>query len=135
MRVRAAEIRGITAESVDFLKGRGITHSDHLLEAARNPEDRRNLADAMRVPPAHVLELANRADLARIKGIGLVFSDLLENAGVDTVKELAHRVPENLHAKLVQINTEQKLAGRMPRLEEVQDWVNQAKELPKILEY
>ena len=49
-----------------------------------------------------MLELVNRADLARIKGIGEVYSNLLENAGVDTVLELSKRVPANLHAKLVE---------------------------------
>jgi predicted flap endonuclease-1-like 5' DNA nuclease len=82
-----------------------------------------------------VLELANRADLARVKGIGKVFSDLLENAGVDTVKELAQRRPDNLLAKLVEINTEKKYAKRTPTMSEVTNWVEQAKALPKTLTY
>ena len=82
-----------------------------------------------------ILELANRADLARISGIAGVFSDLLEHAGVDTVKELATRNPDNLHAKLLEINAAKKLSGRAPSQGMVKDWVAQAKALPKLLEY
>ena len=87
------------------------------------------------VEPRIILELANRADLARIRGVGGVFSDLLEHAGVDTVKELATRRPENLHAKMAETNAQEKLASRTPTLNAVQDWVTQAKELPKLLEH
>lgn len=82
-----------------------------------------------------VLKLANRADLARLRGIGGVFSNLLEQAGVDTVKELANRRPENLYAKLVEINNQLHLAGRVPTKQAVAGWVSQAKELPRVLEY
>ena len=81
------------------------------------------------------MSCCNRADLARVKGIGGVFANLLENAGVDTVKELAGRVPANLHAKLEKVNAEQKLSHHVPTVEQVEDWVKQAKELPKVLEY
>lgn len=37
-----------------------------------------------------MLELANRADLARICAIAWVFGDLLQCAGVDTVKETGY---------------------------------------------
>lgn len=82
-----------------------------------------------------VLELANRADLARVRGIGGVFCNLLEWAGVDTVKEPATRRPDNLHAKLLETNAQETLAGRAPTPHMVKDWVAQAKELPKLLEY
>jgi predicted flap endonuclease-1-like 5' DNA nuclease len=82
-----------------------------------------------------VLELANRADLARVKGIGKVFSDLLENAGVDTVKELSKRKPENLVATMAEANGRLQLAKRNATLAEVTDWVSQAKALPATLKY
>jgi predicted flap endonuclease-1-like 5' DNA nuclease len=135
MRVATDKLRGITLDLASKLKAKGLGHSDQLLEAAKTPAARHDLAKAMGITDAGLLELANRADLARIKGIGKVFSDLLENAGVDTVKELSHRVPANLHAKLVEINNEKKLSGRQPTLEMVQDWIAQAKELPKAIEY
>jgi predicted flap endonuclease-1-like 5' DNA nuclease len=82
-----------------------------------------------------VLELANRADLARIRGIAGVFGDLLEHAGVDTVRELATRNPDNLHAALVETNEREHVAGRLPNAAMVADWVAQAKELPPGIEY
>jgi predicted flap endonuclease-1-like 5' DNA nuclease len=82
-----------------------------------------------------LLELVNRADLARIKGVSGVYSDLLEEAGVDTVKELATRRPDNLHAKLLQTNEAKQLTQRPPAAAQVEDWVEQAKALPKLVSY
>ena len=135
MTISIKKLRGMTAESAAKLKERGIVYSDQLLEAAKTPAERQALAKQMGVESEMILELANRADLSRIKGIAGVFSDLLENAGVDTVKELAARNPDNLHATLVKINADKKLAGRTPPLNVVKDWVAQAKALPRVLEY
>lgn len=135
MATRMAQMRGITTDVSAKLKEMGLKDNTLFLEAAKTPKQRKELAKTLGIDEKAVLELANRADLARIKGIGEVFSDLLENAGVDTVKELAKRVPENLHAKLVEINAEKKLAGRQPTLDMVKEWVAQAKDLPKLLEY
>lgn len=135
MTVSISKIRGMSADVAAKLRERGISNSQQLLEATKTPKDRKELAAAVGVETGIVLEFANRADLARIRGIGEVFSDLLEKAGVDTVKELAIRVPENLHAKLIQINNDMQLSGRKPTHDDVKLWVTQAKELPKILEY
>ncbi|MCX7706596.1 MAG: DUF4332 domain-containing protein [Anaerolineae bacterium] len=132
--MRVHEIRGIQATTAEKLVAAGITTSDALLEAGKTPAGRRELAEKIGADPKEILELVNRADLARIRGIGEVYSNLLENAGVDTVAELARRVPANLHAKLV----EKTLAGdarRAPTLAQVEDWVRQAKELGRIIEY
>ncbi|MGI5837261.1 MAG: DUF4332 domain-containing protein [Chloroflexota bacterium] len=129
------EIRGMTDEVLAKLRDYGIKDSDDLLESAKTAVGRKELASKLRIDPKLLLELANRADLIRIKGVAGVFSDLLENAGVDTVKELANRVPENLHAKLEEINGSMKLSQRTPTLDMVKDWVDQAKKLPKTLEY
>jgi len=113
----------------------GIKNSDDLLAQLKTAKERKEAAGKIGIDPKVVLELANRADLIRIKGVAGAFSDLLENAGVDTGKELAGRVPENLQAKLAEVNEKMKLAHRTPTVEMVKDWVTQAKELPKILEY
>jgi predicted flap endonuclease-1-like 5' DNA nuclease len=135
MSVSIKNLRGMSAELADQLRRLGIYNSDQLLAAVGTPGDRRELAEKVGASPEAILELANRADLARVRGIAGIFGDLLENAGVDTVKELAMRNPDNLYATLVQINEEKALAGRHPYAKEVQSWVSQAKALPRALEY
>lgn len=135
MTVSIKKLRGITSQMEAALKANGIYNSDQFLMAARNPAGRQTLAGAIGVAARDVLELANRADLARVRGIGGVFSDLLENAGVDTVRELAARRPDNLYAKLVETNAVQHVAGRAPTMNAVKDWVAQAKNLTGVLEY
>ena len=129
------KIKGMTPGIEAKLQANHITKPEQLLAAGCNPAGRKTLVAQTGVDAKLLLEFLNRVDLARINGIGEVFADLLEAAGVDTIKELAHRLPANLHAKLVEINTAQKLAHRTPKLEEITDWINEAKELPKILEY
>jgi len=135
MSVAVGKLKVTAPESRAKLLQRGIRNSDQLLEAARTPDGRKALAEQTGITPETILELANRADLARIRGIGQVYANLLEEAGVDTVKELAGRVPANLHATLAAVNVEKKLAGRAPTLPDVKKWVTQAKRLRKLLEY
>ncbi len=113
----------------------GIKTTDQLLARAADPKGRKELAEALGVSPKLVLEWANRADLFRIKGVGEEYSDLLEVAGVDTVPELAQRNPENLYKKMLEVNEVKKVVRRPPSLKQVQSWVAQAKELPRILTY
>ena len=120
------EARRMILDSVHTLG----TERVHLLEVA----GRKELAAKIAADPKEVLELVNRADLARVKGIGEVYSNLLENAGVDTVLELSKRVPANLHAKLLE-QTQTGDARRAPTLAQVEDWVKQAKELGRAVEY
>ena len=82
-----------------------------------------------------ILEWVNLSDLMRIKGVGEEYSDLLEEAGVDTVIELSRRNPDNLYAKMIEINEEKKLVRRTPTLDAINDWVEQAKQLPRKIEY
>jgi predicted flap endonuclease-1-like 5' DNA nuclease len=135
MALTLGELRGITDAVLNALKAQGVSDSVSLLEATKTPKDRKALASASGVDGTTILELANRADLARIKGIGRVYSDLMEEAGVDTVKELAQRSPENLHAKLIQINSVRQFTQRPPSAEQIGDFVEQAKGLPPMLEY
>lgn len=135
MKISISKFHGISDELIARLEQHGFKNSSELLEAAQTSAARKALAEMLGVEPQVILKLANRADLARLRGIGGVFSDLLEQAGVDTVKELANRRPENLYAKLVETNNQIHLAGRVPTMQAVANWVSQAKELPRVLEY
>lgn len=135
MAISISTLRGLSQDTEARLRARGISSSDQLLEAARTPAGRQALAQQIGVEPRAVLELANRADLARIRGVAGIFGDLLEHAGVDTVKELATRNAANLHRALVETNAREQLAGRQPNAETVAGWVAQAKALSPIIEY
>lgn len=132
--MRIHEIRGIQISTAEKLASSGVKTSEDLLLAGKTAAGRKELAARVAVDPKEVLELVNRADLARVKGIGEVYSNLLENAGVDTVVELSKRVPANLHAKLLE-QTQTGDARRAPTLVQVEDWVQQAKELGRAVEY
>lgn len=129
------DLRGASERLLEALTAEGIKDNAALVQAAAAPDQRRALAARCDCEVATILELANRADLARISGVSGVYSDLLENAGVDTVKELATRNPTNLHQKLVETNDAMQLTQRPPTAAQVEDWVEQAKALPKLLTY
>jgi predicted flap endonuclease-1-like 5' DNA nuclease len=135
MPVAVKDLKGATQSLVAKLKKQGITNSEKLLHAAAKPAGRKALAADCGCDTKVILELANRADLSRVKGVAGVYSDLLEHAGVDTVKELAKRKPDNLHAKIVETNTNTRLTKQAPGAQRVASWVEQAKALPKLMTY
>jgi predicted flap endonuclease-1-like 5' DNA nuclease len=130
MKVKVQELRGIEAETVEKLNAQGILDSDQLLDKAGEAKARATLAAALGIDAKHLLKLINYADLARIKGVGRVYADLLEHAGVDSVMELRNRKPENLHSKLASVASEHGVK-RVPLLNEVESWVEQAKQLER----
>jgi len=129
------KIEGIAEIYAQKLAEVGITTVEGLLEKGATRQGRRELAQRTGISEKLILEWVNRADLFRIKGIGEEYSDLLEAAGVDTVVELAQRNPDNLYETLVAVNEEKKLVRRLPSREQVRDWVEQAKQLPRVIEY
>ena len=128
------ELRGATPWLSAMLRGHSISDSDELLTIAGPAAARAALAEDLGVEARRILELCNRADLMRIKGVGKVYSDLLEFAGVDTVMELAQRNPDNLFAKLVEVS-EQHSVKRLPREVDVHGWVAQAKTMDRRVFY
>ncbi|MCD6519713.1 MAG: DUF4332 domain-containing protein [Anaerolineae bacterium] len=128
-------IEGIGEVYAAKLREAGITTVEALLEAAATPQGRKALEEKTGISGKLILEWANRADLFRIKGISEEYSDLLEAAGVDTVPELAQRNPDNLYQALVKVNEEKKLVRRLPSRDDVANWIEQAKKLPRTLSY
>ena len=129
------DVEGIGSVYAEKLLAAGIKDTDILLEKCAKPAGRKALAEETGISPKLILTWTNHADLIRINGIGPQFAELLEAAGVDTVKELKHRKPENLQPKLEEINNEKKLVGRVPALKEVERMIAEAGELPAVMEY
>jgi predicted flap endonuclease-1-like 5' DNA nuclease len=129
------DIEGIGETYEAKLKAAGVTTQEKLLEAGSTPKGRKEVAEKTGISDALILKWVNHCDLARIKGVAGQYAELLEAAGVDTVPELATRKPENLVAKMVEVNAAKKLVRNLPVLKQVEDWVDQAKKLPRVVNY
>ncbi len=131
------EIEGIGEIYGPKLQAEGVKTVADLLERGKTPKGRKDLAEATGINNKLILKWVNMSDLFRVKGIGPEYSELLESAGVDTVKELRHRVPENLHAKLEEANTSagRPLVRALPSLKAVQSWIEAAKQLEPVVTY
>ncbi len=133
--LKIADIEGIGEKYADTLHAENISYTSDLLAAGGTPQGRRELSEKTGISHDLILEWVNLSDLFRIKGIGSEYSDLLEEAGVDTVVELSRRNAENLHAKILEVNEAKKLVRRPPSLAAVQSWISEAKTLPRAVEY
>jgi predicted flap endonuclease-1-like 5' DNA nuclease len=129
------DIEGIGPYYTQRLTAIGITTTNKLLKQGATPKGREEIAQKTGISKSLILEWVNHADLYRIKGVAEEYSDLLEEAGVDTVVELAQRNPANLYAKLVEINNIKRLVRQLPSQRQVADWVQQAKSLPREVHY
>ena len=129
------QVEGIGEGYARKLAEAGISTTEALLEQGSSPQGRKEIAEQTGISDSLILGWVNHVDLFRVKGLGGEYADLLEAAGVDTVPELGQRNAENLHQKLVEVNKEKKLVRQMPGLERVEDWVEQAKALPRKISY
>ena len=135
MAYKVEQIEGVGEVFAQKLNAAGIKTTDQMLAKCATPKGRDELAAATGISDKLILKWANHSDLMRIKGVAGQFAELLEAAGVDTVKELKHRVPANLQAKMVEVNEAKNLVNRVPTLSEVEKMVAQAKELEAVMTY
>jgi predicted flap endonuclease-1-like 5' DNA nuclease len=133
--IKVETIEGIGPVYAAKLGEIGILTTEDLLTAGATRKGRQELVEKTGVSDKLVLRWVNIADLMRVPGIGEEYSELLEAAGVDTVKELRNRNPNNLYNALIVANNEKNLVRRVPHLTEVQSWVQAAKELEPRMRY
>ncbi len=128
-------IEGIGAVYGQKLRGAGISTVLDLMVNGATRRGRKQISDQSGIAQSSILTWVNHVDLFRVKGVAQEYADLLEQSGVDTVVELAQRNPANLHKRMVDINEQKKLVRRLPHASEVQSWVEQAKNLRRVVHY
>ena len=127
------DIQGIGPVYAEKLIAAGIETVDQLLEKGASAKGRQALEEETGIRHDLVLTWVNHADLFRVKGVGPQFAELLEAAGVDTVKELRNRNAANLAAKMLEVNEAKHLCRRTPVEKEVAKFIEIAKQLePKV---
>jgi len=128
-------IAGLDPKSATRFRKSKVRTTEALLKRAATRRGRKELAGSTKLDEKQILIWVNRADLMRVKGIGSEYSDLLEAAGVDTIKELRRRNPTSLTTKMIQINESKKLVQRLPTEGMVERWIAHASQLEPIITY
>lgn len=128
-------VEGIGPVHASQLKEIGLVSCLDLLKAGSSRKGREQIVEQSAISSKLILKWVNHVDLYRIKGIGSEYADLLEASGVDTVVELAQRNPLNLTNHMLEVNSEKNLVRKPPLLVQVEDWVSQAKDLPRVVTY
>ncbi len=128
-------IEGLSHRQATKLRKARVRTTEALLKTGATRRGRRELAAASDLPERSILGWVNRADLMRVQGVGEEYSDLLEAAGVDTIKELRRRNPRNLLGRMIEVNKKKRLVRRLPTEAMVERWVDHAKSLDPIVKY
>ena len=129
------DIEGVGLVYAERLRGAGIGTTDALLKQGATPQGRKEIAHQTDISDSLILEWVNHVDLFRVRGVQEEYADLLEEGGVDTVPELAQRNAENLYQRLVEVNKEKRLVRRLPARADVANWIEQARQLPRVITY
>ncbi len=128
-------IQGLSRTQARNLRRNRVRTTEALLKRAATRADRKALASTTGLDEKEILAWVNRADLMRVKGVGEEYADLLEAAGIDTVKELRRRNPNSLLRQLVDLNDKKNLVRRLPTEDMVEGWVAGAKKLEPVISY
>ena len=130
-----ADLEAIDPDAVTSLKRAGIRTTARLLETAKDAKGRRKLSERTGLPEKNILRWANLSDKLRIKGVGEDYANLLQAAGVDTVKELKYRNPAKLAKAMAEANAKRKLVRVLPSDQAVVRWIEHAKKLQLKIKY
>ena len=134
------------AKSIEVIEGIGPVYGKKLrevgcgsavklLQHGATRQGRKKIADESGISDSIVLRCVNMADLFRIKGVATQYAELLEAAGVDTVKELRNRNSANLAVAMKETNEQKNLTRQVPSEKMLADWIDQAKKLDPIVSY
>ncbi len=129
------KVEGIGHVHAKDLSKAGVYTTEDLLREGATPASRKEIEEVSGISHKLILKWVNMVDLFRIKGVSEEYSELLEEAGVETVPELSQRNPEHLYQMLVEISDKKNLVRRLPSETEIKEWIEQAKALPRVIKY
>jgi predicted flap endonuclease-1-like 5' DNA nuclease len=132
---KLVDIEGIGDTYALKLREAGVETTEKLLDMGASPKGRQEIAEITGISERLILNWVNRADLLRIKGVGEEYAYLLEATGIDTVRELAQRSSVSLFRKMAEMNEEKYLVRKLPTEKQVDDWIAQARALPRTVTY
>lgn len=130
-----SSLDGLAPDFAEKLKILGIRTTDKLLESAKSLKGRQMLAEQTDIDEKELLRVANKIDRMRIRGVGKDYAELLEAAGVVTVRELRYRNPARLAQAMAQANAARKLVQVLPSEQTIGRWIDDAKKLPVKISY
>jgi predicted flap endonuclease-1-like 5' DNA nuclease len=132
---RLKGIDGIGENNFRLLKQEGIHSVQALLNRGASIQGRHDLVKNTGISESQLMRWLNNADLFRIRGIGEEYVELLELAGIETVSELTQRHPVDLHRSLIGANDKKRLVKQLPSLNQIKNWIEQAKQLPPVIQH
>jgi nucleotidyltransferase/DNA polymerase involved in DNA repair len=135
MSYKIEDIEGIGKSRAEKLAKMGIKNTGHLLKHGATRAGRRRIAAECGVSAVRLLKWVNMADLMRISGVGEEYSELLEAANCNTIKQLRRRNPVSLAKRMAEINEQKKLVRSTPKESQVVKWVEQAGKLEPMITY
>ena len=91
MSVNIRSFAAMNHSVVDTLWSLGFRTNEDVLARAASPRQRQALSRESKLDEHLLYELARRADLARVKGIGNLYAVLLKHAGVFGIQDLAEK--------------------------------------------
>lgn len=130
-----AGIDGLDGEEAEKLRAAGIRTCHALLARARTPRSRRQLSETCGIDECIILRWARIADLTRVRGVAPEYAELLEAAGVGTVKDLRRRNAARLAEQLAEINKDRRLVRLPPGEKRVSAWIAAAQTIEPVLAY
>jgi hypothetical protein len=132
---RLKNFMGVNPEYITRLEELGIKNTTQMLKAGRTAALRRDLADRAQIPLTAILELVKLSDLARLPGVKGIRARLYYAACADTVEKLATFEPDQLLSETGEFVQRTGFPGIAPLPKEVSSTIENARNLPKIVEW
>jgi predicted flap endonuclease-1-like 5' DNA nuclease len=124
----------VDAATRDKLDKDGVATTDALLDKIAKKSDRAAFSRRVGIDRALLDSVVRQVDMLRVRGIGPKMMRLLDAAGVRTIAELRKQAPEDLFVRVVKVNDERHLSEIVPEAGVLAGWIEQAKDLPIIVE-